>query len=164
MRTKLAAFTMVELIAVMVLSGLIFSMAMLVINIVQTQGKHQDQQHKEVLEIEQLSALLKKDAYVSKAIWVEQQQLFFEFDKHSIIYHFKDENICRSIVHANIHTDTFLLPSLRFQASWKLQNIQEGRVDAIELETKFFEQNFTIFIQKKYDYKTLLREENADNK
>ena len=88
MRTKLAAFTMVELIAVMVLSGLIFSMAMLVINIMQEQGKHQERQHEEVLGVEQLDCLLKKDAYASKVIWVEHQQLFFEYENYSINYHF----------------------------------------------------------------------------
>lgn len=159
MKTKLAAFTMVELIAVMVLSGLIFSMAMLVINIMQTQGRHQEEQHEEVLGVEQLSSLLEKDAYISNTIWVENEQLFFEYDNHSITYHFNDKNICRSMVTTSIHTDTFLLPSLSFQASWQLQDIQTGRVDAIELQTKFFGQDFTIFIQKKYDYKTLLIEE-----
>jgi hypothetical protein len=159
MKTKLAAFTMVELIAVMVLSGLIFSMAMLVINIMQEQGKHQERQHEEVLGVEQLGSLLKKDAYTSKVIWVENKQLFFEYENHSINYHFNDKNICRSIVNTSIHTDTFLLPSLRFQASWQLEDIQIGRVDAIELQTKFFGQDFNIFIQKKYDYKTLLIEE-----
>jgi hypothetical protein len=158
MRTKLAAFTMMELIVVMILSGLIFSMAMLVINIVQEQGRHQERQHEEVLGVEQLSSLLKKDAYASKVIWVENQQLFFEYEEHNITYHFNDKNICRSIVTTNIHTDTFLLPSLSFKTSWQLQNIQNGRVDAIELKTKFFEQDFNIFIQKKYDYKTLLLE------
>jgi type II secretory pathway pseudopilin PulG len=158
MKTKLAAFTMVELIAVMVLSGLIFSMAMLVINIVQEQGKHQERQHEEVLGLEQLSGLLEKDAYASKTIWVENQKLFFEYENYSINYHFNDKNICRSIVNTSVHTDTFLLPSLSFKASWQLQDLQIGRVDAIELKTKFFEQNFTILIQKEYDYKTLLLE------
>jgi len=158
MKTKLAAFTMVELIAVMVLSGLIFSMAMLVINIVQEQGKHQERQHEEVLGLEQLSGLLEKDAYLSKMIWVENQQLFFEYDNHSINYYFNGKNICRSMGHTSIHTDTFLLPTLSFKTSWQLQDIQVGRVDAIELETKFFEQDFKIFIQKQYDYKTLLLE------
>lgn len=158
MKTKLAAFTMVELIAVMVLSGLIFSMAMLVINIVQAQSKHQERQHEEVLDLEQLSGLLEKDAYLSKMIWVENQQLFFEYDDHSINYHFNDKKICRSMVRTSIHTDTFLLPTLSFKTSWQLQAIQVGRVDAIELETKFFEQDFKIFIQKQYDYKTLLLE------
>jgi type II secretory pathway pseudopilin PulG len=156
MKTKLAAFTMVELIAVMVLSGLIFSMAMLVINIIQEQGKSQERQHEEVLEVEQLSVLLDKDAYACKTIWVENQQLFFEYDNYSVNYHFNDKEICRSILNTSIHTDTFLLPSLSFNARWQLQDILVGKVDAAELKTKFFEQDFTIFIQKKYDYKTLL--------
>jgi Na+-transporting NADH:ubiquinone oxidoreductase subunit NqrC len=158
MKTKLAAFTMMELIVVMVLSGLIFSMAMLVINIIQEQGRHQERQHEEVLDVEQLSSLLKKDAYASTVIWVEKQQLFFEYDNHSITYHFNDKNICRSIITTSIHTDTFLLPSLSFKTSWQLQDVQIGRVDAMELKTKFFEQDFNLFIQKKYDYKTLLIE------
>jgi type II secretory pathway pseudopilin PulG len=159
MRTKLAAFTMVELIVVMTLSGLIFSMAMLVINIVQEQGKHQEMQHQEVLEIEALSSLLKKDAYTSKTIWVENKQLFFEYDNHTVKYFFNTQNICRSIVNDKVHVDTFRLPSLSFKTSWQLQNTEIGRVDAIELKTNFFEKDFNILIQKKYDYKTLLTEE-----
>lgn len=159
MRTKLAAFTMVELIVVMTLSGLIFSMAMLVINIVQEQGKHQEMQHEEVLEIEVLSSLLEKDTYTSKAIWIEDKQLFFEYDNYIIKYLFNAKNICRSIVNDKVHVDTFRLPSLSFKASWQLQNTKIGKVDEIELKTKFFEQDFNILIQKKYDYKTLLTEE-----
>lgn len=159
MRTKLAAFTMVELIAVMILSGLIFSMAMLVLNIIQEQEKHQTRQHEEVLEIEQLSGLLKKDAYNSKGIWVENQQLFFDYETYNINYHFKDENICRSIVNTSTHTDTFRLPSLVFKTYWQSQEVRIGKVDVIEMTTNFFGQNLNLFIAKDYDYKTLIKAE-----
>lgn len=159
MRTKLAAFTMVELIAVMILSGLIFSMAMLVLNIIQAQEKHQTKQHKEVLEVEQLSGLLKKDAYSARGIWIENQQLFFDYETYSINYHFKDKTICRSIVNTSIHTDTFWMPSLVFNTYWQLQEVQTGRVDAVEIRTQFFEQDFNLFIEKNYDYKTLMQAE-----
>ncbi|WMX12604.1 type II secretion system protein [Aureispira sp. CCB-E] len=160
MRTKLAAFTMVELIAVMVLSGLIFSMAMLVIGIVQEQAKHQEQQHEEVLAIEQLKGLLKKDAYAATDVWVQDQQLLFDYETYSIHYFFNPKNICRKIVQSEPHIDTFRLPTLKITTTWQLQEVQEGRVDAVELKTQFFEQNFTIFIKKAYDYKTLMQIEN----
>lgn len=156
MKIKLAAFTMIELIVVMVLSGVIFSMALLVIEIVGQQARHQEEQHQEVLELEQLELLLQKDAYQSKAMWVEQEQLLLEYEQYTINYQFGTKNISRTILQEPLHTDTFYLPSLSLTTTWQGQPLEVGRIDQVEWSTQFFEQPYTILIQKKYDSKTLL--------
>lgn len=156
MNNKLAAFTMIELIVVMVLSGIIFSMALLVLDIVGQQASHQEEQHQEVLKIEQLQLLLSKDAYASTAIWAEQEQVFFEYDGYTIKYQFEEKMTCRSILQEPIHTDTFWLPKLALAIQWQQQPITTGRVDALTLESQFFGQAYTIYIQKHYASKTLL--------
>ena len=150
MRTKLPAFTMIELIVVMVLSGVIFSMALLVIEIVGQQARHQEEQHQEVLELEQLELLLQKDAYQSKAMWVEQGQVLLEYEQYTINYQFGTEEISRTILQQSLHTDTFHLPSRSLRTTWQGQVIGLGKIDQVELETQFFEQPYTILIQKKY--------------
>lgn len=156
MKTKLAAFTMIELIVVMVLSGVIFSMALLVIEIVGQQARHQEEQHQEVLEVKQLEVLLQKDAYQAKGMWIEQGQVILDYEEYSILYQFEQEKINRSILQEQVHTDTFYLPSLSLESSWQGQPLELGRIDQIKLVTQFFEQPYTILIQKQYDNKTLL--------
>ncbi|BDS14300.1 PulJ/GspJ family protein [Aureispira anguillae] len=156
MKTKLAAFTIVELIVVLLLSGIIFTMAMLVIDIMQQQGKHQERAHKEVLEMEQLGALLKQDAYRAKSIWAEGKKLFFDYGSYEIAYQFDPLRICRSILHTSIHIDSFALPTININYAWQQQPVELGRVDKIALESQFFGQPFELIITKLYDNKTLL--------
>lgn len=155
MRTKVAAFTIVELIAVMLLSGLIFSMALLVIQIMQQQNSHQEMEHQEVLKIEQLSSLLQKDAYQATSILVEGKQVFFDYKTHSITYQFNEQDVWRSIIETSIHTDTFALPTLLLEATWEDQPIEVGLLNKLKWQSHFFEQLFELNIQKKYDHKTL---------
>ena len=159
MKNKLPAFTIIELIAVMLISGLIFSMMLLVVQIMQQQNMHQEEQHQEVLQIEQLETLLQKDAYEAKAILIESKQLFFDYEDYHIAYTFNEQQIWRSIIETVVHTDTFFLPTLRLECAWQGQIIEKGRTDKILLQTNFFEQVFDITIQKNYDYKTLLEQE-----
>lgn len=156
MKTKLAAFTIVELIAVLLLSGFIFTIAMLVIQIMQQQERRQEIEHKEVLEITQLQSLLKKDANQSKTIWVDNQQLFFDYDTYTIKYLFDKKYICRSIIETTVHNDTFLLPTLSFDCQWQGQTISTGKTDAVAIKSEFFKQPFDLIITKRYDHKTLL--------
>lgn len=159
MNNKLPAFTIIELIAVMLLSGLIFSMMLIVIQIMQQQNMHQEAEHFEVLQVEQLSALLQKDAYQAKSMVVEGKQLFFDYGEYNIAYSFNEKNIWRSILNNDMHTDTFFLPAMNLEYSWQEQNIELGIVDKVSFQTQFFEQIFEIIVQKKYDYKTLLEQE-----
>lgn len=154
--TKLPAFTMIELLVVLVLSGIIFSMALLVLEIMGQQAGHQEQQHQEVLAIEQLQLLLKKDAYQAKEIWTTEEQLFFNYEAYRIQYQFKEQIICRTILQEPMHTDTFQLPSVNLERTWQRQPITFGRVDAFKVETTFFGALYSITIQKEYDSKTLL--------
>ncbi len=153
---------MIELLVVLVLSGIIFSMALLVLEIMGQQTDHQEQQHQEVLVIEQLQLLLKKDAYQAKEIWTEGEQLFFKYEEYRIQYERKEQLICRTILQASIHTDTFKLPLVNLEKTWQRQPITVGRVDAFKIETTFFGQPYYITIQKEYDSKTLLETYRAE--
>lgn len=150
------AFTMIELIAVLILSGIIFSMAMLVINIMQQQGQLQEKEHVEVLALQQLGTLLKRDSYLAKSIWLEQEQLFFEQEPYVVRYTIKNQAVCRSILMQPIYTDTFSFSTVAFQPFWQAQAVEMGRVDQIELSVELFEQPYVMNITKVYDQKTLL--------
>lgn len=154
--TKSAAFTTVELLVVLVLSGFIFTMTMLVTQIMQQQEQRQKVDYQEVLSATQLQSLLKKDAYQSKAMWVDQQELFFDCNNYGIKYQFNKQYICRSIIETTIHNDTFLLPTKALACKWQGIDIQTGRIDEATIKSAFFKQPFAIIITKQYDQKTLL--------
>lgn len=159
MRTKVAAFTMVELIVVMVLAGVIFSAALLVVNIMGQQNEHQIEQHREVLAAEELRSLLQQDVFSATAIWREGPQLLLLGGPMDLSYRFEHGRATRTIEGYPSHTDTFGLYIERFEAQWKGLPQPIGLVDALMIQSHFFGQTFIIQLQKEYDHKTLLEKE-----
>jgi len=159
MNNKLPAFTIVELMVVLLLSAIVFGAAMMVIQILQQQRYIQEAEHKEVLKIEQLTTLLKKDAYESKRMYRDNQQLLFEYTDYSIRYTFDKTSVCRTILSIDNHSDTFKLPTNILETRWKNQAVTTGKIDAAHWESRFFEQPYHLSLNKQYDHKTLLEQE-----
>lgn len=158
MSTKLAAFTIVELMAVLLLSAIIFGATLLVIQITQHQQRSQEQEHEEVLKMEQLATLLQQDAYKSKGMYREQQQLLFDYEQYSIRYAFKPASVLRTILNESNHCDTFRVPTIALESSWSKQSITVGKIDYVSWKSRFFEQPYRFAFQKSYDHKTLLEQ------
>ena len=158
MSTKLAAFTIVELMAVLLLSAIIFGATLLVIQITQQQEQNQEKEHEEVLKMEQLATLLQQDVYQSKGMYREQQQLLFDYETYSIRYAFGATNVLRTILNESDHCDTFRLPTIALESNWERQSITVGKIDYVFWESRFFEQPYRIALQKSYDHKTLLEQ------
>lgn len=158
MKNKFKAFTIVELMVVLLLSAVIFSAVMLVIQILQQQRYIQEAQHDEVLKVEQLSTLLKKDAYEAKGMYRTDQQLLFDYTTYAISYTFNAAAVYRTILTMNPHSDTFKLPTVALETTWEGQAIITGKIDAAYWESRFFEQPYRFNLQKIYDHKTLLEQ------
>jgi len=160
MKTRLPAFTIIELMVVMLLSIFVFSTMLLVVRIMNQQGLHQEEEHKEILSFNQLKTLLQKDTYKAKLLFVENKVLFCDFKEYSIEYKFESENMIRRIVRQQIHSDTFDLPTQKIKFQWQNHFQENGWVDGVHWQTTFLGQPISIRVNKNYDTKTLMQQVN----
>ena len=155
--TKLAAFTIIELLTVLFLSSLIFGAILLVFQITQQQQQQQTKDYNEVLAIERAKVLLQQDAYNSSSLFRANKSLQCFYPTHQIEYQFGANYLLRTIKHDIEHTDTFWLPTIELESEWQGQKITLGQIDLLSWKTKFFEQPFRVLVCKKYATQSLLQ-------
>jgi hypothetical protein len=97
--TKLAAFTIIELLTVLFLSSLIFGAILLVFQITQQQQQQQTKDYNEVLAIERAKVLLQQDAYNSSSLFRANKSLQCFYPTHQIEYQFGANYLLRTIKH-----------------------------------------------------------------
>lgn len=156
MRTKLPAFTIIELLVVLALSGIIFSMALLVFSIVQTQTNHQAQTHAVVLAWAQLRLRLQQDVQEAQQMWCVEDGVLLSGGPWAVRYRLGAKGILRTMEGTTTHTDTFGVPVIVWESQWQGLPTKQGLVDHLTIRSQFFEQPATLLLHKNYGSHTIL--------
>lgn len=147
---------MIELLVVLALSGIIFSMALLVFSIVQAQTKHQVETNATVLEWAQLRLRLQQDMQDAQEVWRAEESLLFTGGAWPIRYRLGAKGILRTMEGEQSHTDTFAVPAIVWESQWQGLPVEQGLVDQLTIESRFFEQPATLMLHKNYGSHTIL--------
>lgn len=145
---------MIELLVVLALSGIIFSMALLVFSIVQQQTQHQATTQAAVLEWTQLRLRLQQDVQEARQIWRVGEELLLSGGPWNISYRLGAKTITRTM--EETHVDTFQVSAVAWNTQWQGLPTIDGLVDQLIIESRFFEQSSTLMVQKTYGSHTIL--------
>lgn len=143
MRTrKIAAFTLSELLVVLVISSIVVSLTFVVLGLVQKQISKIQRNFKDQQEIQLLERVLLQDINTHYAFYQKEKDfLNLESAKDTILYQFEENYILRE-------KDTFHLKIVEKQFLLDNKVVKTGWVDAMHLE---FNQSYSaknIFIYK----------------
>lgn len=144
---KIAAFTLSEVLVVLILTAIVVGMAFSVLSLVQ---KHMSGIQKNLARITELNKLeialwIDFNKYNSASFSVTENQLLLYSEIDSTQYSFTKEYIIRK-------KDTFKIKIERNTLFFKGEQLEEtGVIDAIKLETSKAFQNRKIFIYKEND-------------
>lgn len=155
---RLAATTMIELIVVMLLSTILFSAAMLIYKIINTQYEHYALITDKVNDYDDLHHLLYQDIWNAHQVEVLDNELYCWLDHQDITYLVQEQYILRQIQEEIVHTDTFHLVQTKLEAYFNDGLIDQGLVDKVTLSIPHQTQQGTakqFVFSKTYDYKTL---------
>jgi type II secretory pathway pseudopilin PulG len=156
-KSKLAAFTIIELIVVMLLTTVIATLSYLAINNTQQQYQSYEKSNDVGLEIAALNTLLKNDFHKAKDIQLINGAIVFQMTDYRVVYQFEEKKVKRT---NQTKTDTLDVIVLDKQITFKNEPIQKGRIDQLQLECKYFEDKTTLMYTKSYSSKDLWKYEN----
>lgn len=142
---KINAFTISEMLVVLVISGIIISIAMVVLNLVQGQIKSVQSVYKKNTEIQLLERALWQDFNTYNLHFNASGSLLkgvSEID--SIKYLFKENYVLRN-------TDTLKTPVYQLKTFLDGEEVTSGKIDALELLLSKEIKTKRIFIFKKND-------------
>jgi prepilin-type N-terminal cleavage/methylation domain-containing protein len=141
---KLEAFTLAEMLIVLVITGILVTMALLVLNLIQKQAKSVTTIYSNTTEIHLLERALWQDITKSN-VEFQQQQLLCVSEIDTVSYVFKKDMVIRN-------TDTLWVSVKGIQTYLDGNTTTNNSVvDAIELELQQHQINRSIFIYKTKD-------------
>ncbi len=160
---KLRAFTLLELLFVMILTTIIIGIGYLTFNISTKQLHSYRENSKKISEIFLVTMLLNKDFTEAKSVLKANDSLILTGDGNSSLqYFFTEEYIVRS---ANSVTDTFYYKTQNRSEKFldKPADVNRGLVDEIYFEIKTDDERAEIFhAVKAYSAAALMLQEDKD--
>ncbi|RSC92204.1 PulJ/GspJ family protein [Tenacibaculum singaporense] len=138
---KIKAFTLTELLVVMVVSTIVISLAFLVLTMIQKQTQNIKINLNKRQTIENLDRVLWKDFNESNTIFLKKELLSFEKELDTITYTFQEKVIIRKKDSFLIQTNnkTFFLDGLK---------VKNGPIDALKLEFENTYNNQELFVNR----------------
>lgn len=149
---KIRAFTLTELLVVMVISTIVISLAFLVLTMVQKQVKTIKENLYLKQAIENLDSVLWKDFNESNNVVLEKEFISFEKELDTVIYTLQEKVIIREKDSFFIQTNdkTFFLDGLK---------VENGFIDALTLEFNNIYNTNKLFVYRKKDASFYLNKE-----
>lgn len=146
---KYAAFTLVELILVMLLATFVLSMGLLAHQIMDQLYRQYERETEVILELDAFRAILQTDFARSQgAIW-EEGNLILEVDSVQLSYSFERDFVCRQILEIEAKVDTVFCETKALHLYWeKALREENGPVDALDWEIEDLDFVFRIRSQK----------------
>lgn len=145
-QSKIKAFTVSEMVVVLILSSIVVGIAFSVLTLVQKHMKGIElnfNKHTEINKFEQ-SLCLDFNRYSRIEYDDLESTLRFENELHTIEYQFKEAKIIKGI-------DTFKIETKKTKLFFNGNQVLSGLVDALKLETSKTDQSQILFIFKKND-------------
>ena len=147
---NLKAFTLLEMLVVMVLTGIVFGIGYTTYDLMHKQFAQYESHHEELLRLEQLKTLLKTDFFEARKITKNHSGIRIEQMEETIAYLFENEHIIRLKMGVN---DTFHYPTGEVNMFYEKQrqDFQEALIDQLSVEVVYKGQSQTLSFLKKYD-------------
>ncbi len=145
-KTKIQAFTLSEMVVVLIITSIVIGLAFSVLSLVQKyMGSIQNNFNKN-MELNKLEQSLSLDfnRYSNIRYDYLEQIIIFKNEIDSTIYQFGETFIIKEI-------DTFNIQLQNKQVFFDGKNVEQGNVDAIKLETTKVFQNQKLFFFKEND-------------
>lgn len=152
---RLSAFTIMELLVVMILSTFVFSMALMAYQIMGGLYRNYEETSTNSVDFDRFRALLGRDIATAKTLHYETPQLFcsidnFREEKHVVIYQFNPQSIVRSS-DIGERLDTVYRGECQVSTYFEAEEIAAGRIDRLTLQLIFFEQPLQLNYEKPSD-------------
>ncbi len=143
---KIQAFTLSEMIVVLILTSIVVGLAFSVLNLVQKHmyGIQQNYTNNTALNKLETSLWLDFNRYSNISFDALENELKFSTALDSVSYKFKDQYIVKE-------EDTFKIALQNKLLYFVVNPVEEGNIDAIKLETTKVLQNQQVFIFKPND-------------
>lgn len=163
---KIAAFTLIELVVVMVLSGIIISLAFIVVNQVQQLYSSYENDTNNALKTGDFDTVFRRD--FEQYDWINQsdEQLIFNQKNNkerTLFYTFEEGNIIRQ---TPLFSDTFEINLISMNAFFEGEAIYEGWVDSCSLllgDAENINQQLHFNLKKTYSSEDLWKFEKPQN-
>ena len=153
---SLKAFTIIELMVVMLLSLIVFGVAATTYRLLYKQFTHYEKVSTIGLEMQLLHTLLQQDCNNSQSMKVRNKAIFFQKTPFDVIYNFENEYIMRFIDNAFQKTDTFFiqyqLPFFYFENKPQI----EGLIDKMEIQWQLYDKPYKVTYHKVYSAEDLI--------
>lgn len=143
---KLKAFTIIELIIGMLLSGLTIGFAFAVLGIITRMHKHHGNQLSQKYALEKLNVQLSHDISQSEYIKEYLQGITMELDSHTVVYQVVENAIIRQ---QGLKFDTIFFDKLSL--STKRNDQVPNLVDYVLIEGSFNKEVYKLGMGKAYD-------------
>jgi len=122
----LKAFTILEVLIVVLLTALIVLMSMSVIQIVNQQFTDYAEDHRQSERLRLFQVLLEADFLNSEYAMVYEDALEFQHHNHQVNYQFEPDFIIRTLIKKTVHRDTFYLLTRQKRALFQKELRDKG--------------------------------------
>ena len=154
-KRNLPAFTIIELVVVMILSSIILGMAFTAVRSIQQSYELYDQQTQAALDISDFQTLLNTDFENSKLASCANTTLFLTFEQHDLQYQFDYDWVIRQTAY---FSDTFFIENNTPTFYYQNQPISIGNIDFLEVKSTNEEEEVVFYFEKKYSSTELWEE------
>lgn len=149
---NIRAFTLGEMIVVLIITGIVVGMAYTVLRLVQKQMRAIQYNYEQQLVLKKLetSLWLDSNTYHRAVYHAADSTLVFSNELDSVMYEFKTTGVIKA-------RDTFAIPLAKKTFFFNGEQVNDARIDALKLYSSEAFQNQEIFIFKRNDANSHLK-------
>ena len=152
---KVKAFTLIELVVVMIISGILFSIAYFSFFIISQRFNHFSSASSSVMEISNLQTILNKDFDEAEFLQLQGDDLIVKKDSLELLYHFEEDYLLRTQLD---QVDTFHIPIENKSYYFKnaIYYLNTGYIDELEFTSEYHDEKFHFHFHKDYSTEQLI--------
>ena len=150
------AFTLIELLIVMVISGILLGIAFLMFQITQHQFVKFEENGNSALVMDNFNRLFHHDLETADFWQIQGQEVVCITKKNTIYYNFNTNSIVRSFSNSSINSDTFSIVAKDLSCYFNRQAISNGIVDECSIKLLFGKEWIPRQHVKKYSAQQLI--------
>jgi len=154
--SRLKAFTMVELLVVMVLSGILVGLAFLMFQIIQQQFVTYQTSGNSALTSDNIQRLIQYDFQYADLVKTNNNQLICQHTDRTIHYLFEEQNIIRWLENRDLPEDTFKINTKDLTCFFNNKPIENGVVNKCSVNIRYSNSWLTIHQHKTYSAQQLM--------
>ena len=160
MRVKLKAFTLLELLVAMAITGIVVSIAGLVFNVMGKQFNSYKETSEDIASAYLLNNLLQSDFFNAATIYRSEDELIAANREYAVKYKFMQSYILRT---AGERSDTFFIEAGDIESRFMNDPAEEGLIDELYFESYVHREPEIFHFTKQYSPSELINREEIGN-